>query len=114
MSRMEIIGESTWEEFTQHAGGAVLILAKSTCPACAEWTQELQAYLDEHPEAFEGVRFGKILLDRPGLGEFKRANRWIASEVDVVPFNVIYRAGERFKLFPGKGVSRLESRLGQL
>jgi hypothetical protein len=111
MSRLEMIDGSNWEEFTRHPSGAVLMLAKSTCPACAEWTEELTTHLDEHPEAFEGVRFGKILLDKPGLADFKRANLWIANEVEVVPFNVIYRDGERFKMFPGGGIARLENRL---
>jgi hypothetical protein len=114
MSRIEMVDGSNWEEFTKHSSGAVLMLAKSTCPACAEWTEELGAYLDQHTEAFDGVRFGKMLLDKPGLANFKRENVWIVNEVDVLPFNVIYRAGERFKSYPGGGLERLENRLKQL
>jgi hypothetical protein len=56
------------------------------------------------------VRFGKILLDRGGLVSFKRADPWLA-DVDVLPYTLIYRAGEKVAEFAGGGIGRLESRL---
>src|SRR5947209_17205216 len=44
---------------------------------------------------------------------FRSANPWIA-ELDVLPFNQIYVAGERSKSFAGAGIERLVSRLRNL
>jgi hypothetical protein len=59
------------------------------------------------------VRFGKILLDRGGLASFKRANPWLA-ELDVLPYTLIYRRGEKVAEFAGGGVARLVARLERL
>jgi hypothetical protein len=106
--RLEAIDGSTWEAFVA-APVAVLMLGKSDCAACATWTDELKAML-ESDEQWRDVRFGKLLLDKPGLVSFKRANPWLA-EVDQLPFNVIYANGEPVKRFAGSGVERLVSRL---
>jgi len=111
MSTLEQIDGRNWEEFLQ-APVAVLMLGKSDCPACGAWTDELSAFLAADSE-FAHVRFGKILLDKGGLVGFKRAHPWIA-ELDVLPFNQIFVAGERSKSFAGGGVERLLGRLRQL
>ena len=68
-------------------------------------------------EAFLGapfaVRFGKMLIDKGGLVGFKRANRWLA-EVDVLPYTLVYRNGEKVSEFAGGGIGRLQSRLERL
>lgn len=106
--RLETIDGQNWEAFVA-APVAVLMLGKSDCDACRAWTAELSTWLDDD-DAFRHVRFGKLLLDTPGLISFKRANPWIA-DVDTLPFNVLYVAGERVKHFAGGGVERLVSRL---
>jgi len=111
MSTLEQIDGRNWEEFLQ-APVAVLMLGKSDCPACGAWTDELSAFLAADGE-FPHVRFGKILLDKGGLVGFKRAHPWIA-ELDVLPFNQIFVAGERSKSFAGGGIGRLLGRLRQL
>ncbi|HEY2386585.1 MAG TPA: hypothetical protein VGK30_06460 [Candidatus Binatia bacterium] len=111
MSTLEQIDGRNWEEFLQ-APVAVLMLGKSDCPACGAWTDELSAFLASDGE-FAHVRFGKILLDKGGLIGFKRAHPWIA-ELDVLPFNQIFIAGERSKSFAGGGLERLLGRLRQL
>jgi hypothetical protein len=57
---MEMLGPKDWEDFLS-APIAVLMLGKTDCAACEEWTAELQRH-----EIPEGVRIGKILLDKPG------------------------------------------------
>ena len=106
--RLEILDGKSWEAFVA-APVAVLMLGKADCEACKAWTAELEGFLASD-EAFSRVRFGKLLLDTPGLVSFKRANPWIA-ELDVLPFNVIYVNGERTKEFAGSGIERLVSRL---
>jgi hypothetical protein len=109
MSRLEVVDGGSWEAFVA-APAAVLMLGKSDCEACAAWTEELSAFL-ERDERFGQVRFGKLLLDKPGLVAFKRANPWLADEVDVLPFNVIYVGGKPVKRFAGSGTERLVARL---
>ncbi len=111
MSTLEQIDGRSWEEFLQ-APVAVLMLGKSDCPACGAWTDELTTFLATDRE-FPSVRFGKILLDRGGLIDFKRAHPWIA-QLDVLPFTQIFVAGERSKSFAGGGIERLLGRLRQI
>ncbi len=63
--------------------------------------------------AHRDVRFGKMLLDRGGLAGFKRANQWLA-QVDVLPYTLIYRGGEKVAEFAGGGIGRLQARLARL
>lgn len=107
-SRLELLDGKSWESFLA-APAAVLMLGKSDCAACAAWTEELEAFL-ESDERWSHVRFGKLLLDTPGLIAFKRANPWIA-ELDVLPVNVVYVNGQESKRFAGSGIDRLVTRL---
>jgi hypothetical protein len=109
MSRLEDLDGSRWERFLG-AGVAVLVLGRSDCEHCREWAEALSAYLDADASRWPQVRFGRLLLDTPGLASFKRANPWVA-ELDMLPVTLVYRDGERQKEFAGGGVARLESRL---
>jgi hypothetical protein len=112
VERLEAIDGTNWEVFLG-ASWAVLMLGKSDCEHCHEYTEELHSYLADHAAAPAHVRFGKMLLDRGGLATFKRANPWLA-EVDVLPYTLIYRGGEKVAEFAGGGVGRLQSRLERL
>lgn len=111
MSRLEKLDRTNWREVTEAPLG-VLMLSKSDCATCQAWTEELEAFLADDQE-FTDVRFGKLLLDQPGLVEFKRENPWV-SEVDALPFNILYAGGAQKKTFAGKGVDRLVNRLRNL
>ena len=106
-----MIDKENWEEFLK-SPLAVLVLGKTDCAACNDWTEELKSFL-EADEAFSDVRFGKMLLDQRGLANFKKTSPWLA-EVDVLPFNVIYKDGEKVKDFAGSGTTRLVNRLNNL
>jgi hypothetical protein len=108
MDRLEAIDGTSWESFVA-ADWSVLMLGKSDCEHCAEYTEELHAFLAADT-AYADVRFGKILLDRGGLVSFKRANPWLA-DLDVLPYTVIYRGGEKVAEFAGGGIGRLTARL---
>jgi hypothetical protein len=108
VSRLEAIDGATWEGLLA-APWAVLMLGKSDCEHCAEFTEELHAFLDADT-VYGDVRFGKILLDRGGLASFKRANPWLA-DVDVLPYTLIYRGGAKVAEFAGGGIGRLRARL---
>jgi hypothetical protein len=111
MERLEAIDGTTWEGLLA-APWSVLMLGKSDCDHCGEYTEELHAFLAADT-AYTDVRFGKILLDRGGLIGFKRANPWLA-ELDVLPYTVIYRDGEKVAEFAGGGIGRLAARLDRI
>ena len=110
-TKLEAVDGANWETFLA-APWAVLMLGKTDCEHCIEYTEELHGYLGQ-PAAPADVRFGKMLLDRGGLATFKRANPWLA-DVDVLPYTLIYRGGEKVAEFAGGGVGRLQSRLERL
>src|SRR4030095_2502133 len=68
MSRLEKIDGGAWRDFLA-APVAVLLLGKTTCPACQAYAQELESFLAQDSQ-WGHVRFGKMLLDEGGLGEF--------------------------------------------
>lgn len=107
---LEILDRENWEEFLS-APIAVLMLGKTGCAACENWTQELNEWIESGDNP-EGVRIGKLLLDTPGLGRFKMAQDWV-SQVDVLPFNAIYVNGERVKEWAGGNLTRLVNRLNR-
>src|SRR5262249_52587201 len=74
--RLEAIDGGNWRDFVA-APAAVLLIGKSTCPACQGYALELSDALGV-AEVWPGVRFGKVELDRGGLIDFKRANPWLA------------------------------------
>ena len=108
--RLEAIDGASWEAFLG-APWAVLMLGKTDCEHCQEYTEELHVYLGG--DAPGDVRFGKMLLDRGGLAGFKRANPWLA-DLDVLPYTLIYRGGEKVAEFAGGGIGRLQARLERL
>jgi len=108
MQRLEAIDGTNWESFVG-APWAVLMLGKTDCDKCAAYTEELGGFLAVDA-AYRGVRFGKMLLDKGGLASFKRANAWLA-EIDVLPYTLIYRNGQKVAEFAGGGVGRLTARL---
>jgi hypothetical protein len=109
--RLEMIDGNNWRAFIA-APKAVLMIGKSDCGACGQWTEELKQFL-ETDEEWKDVRFGKMLLDQRGLISFKKENTWLA-DLDELPFNQIYVNGTRSKSFAGGGVERLVNRLRNL
>jgi len=136
MNRLEILKGKAWRELID-APFAVIVLARSTCPVCRAWAEELSAFL-EADQRWKNVRFGEIFVyedddraededdeedgtpdalaramstaDGP-QGSFARANRDWLDEVEVLPYNVLYVRGKRVKSWPGAGIDRLITRL---
>ena len=107
MVDVELLTKDNWQDFLKEPK-AVLMLGKTTCEVCKEWTADLKEWSDSP----EGIRFGKINLDEPGWGRFKLQEKWV-SEVDVLPFNAIYIDGENKKSWAGGGLDRLSNRLNR-
>ena len=108
MARLDVLTGEGWRQIAAAPIG-VLLVGKSDCPACSAWSAELEAFLARDTE-FADVRFGKVLLDKGGLVDFKRSNPWL-SELDDLPYTQIYAGGERVKSFVGGGIDRLVERL---
>ncbi|HAA56376.1 MAG TPA: hypothetical protein DCE42_16545 [Myxococcales bacterium] len=108
MSQLEMLDRKNLDDFLA-APRVVLMLGKKDCAACNAWTEELNTFLAED-ETWSHVRFGKLLIDQPGLIKFKRDNPWLA-EVTDLPYNVIYKDGEIQKKFAGAGLERLTRRM---
>lgn len=114
MIELEILDGESWESFLA-SDTAILMIGKTDCAACNAWTEELTAFLGTEDAArFEGMRFGKILLDTRGLASFKRAHGEWLKDVTNLPYNLIYRSGEQHKTWYGGGVERLTNRLDRL
>lgn len=111
MKKLEVIDATNWRDFV-NAPLSVLMLGKSDCAACNEWTQELSTFLESDEELGE-VRFGKMLLDQRGLHEFKKESPWLR-DVDALPYNVIFQSGAVKKNFAGKGVDRMKARIARV
>jgi len=138
MRRLEHLEGDAWRELVR-APLAVIVLARSTCPVCRAWSEELAAFL-ETDRRWEGLRIGEIFLyeesDRAAAdpedeeedgtpdaiaravstavgprGSFARANRDWLDEVQDLPHNLLYVRGERVKSWPGAGIDRLINRL---
>jgi hypothetical protein len=60
MKRLEPLEGEAWRELVA-APIAVIVLAKSTCPVCRAWSEELATFL-ERDQRWKGVRFGEIFI----------------------------------------------------
>lgn len=112
MRELEILGPETWRDFVA-APLAVLVIGKSSCEACTQWSDELTEYLASEDAGYDDVRFGKLLLDQRGLIEFKKEMEWL-KDVDVLPFTVIFKDGAKAKDFAGSGIERMTNRLARV
>ena len=84
----------------------VLILAKSDCGYCASYEQDILQLIGRGK--LQGVTIGKLVLDAPGSGRFKRDNPWLAG-LKTLPYTLLYRKGERVDEFSAsKGLYLLE------
>lgn len=116
MGKLEAISGDNWRDFVG-SDLAILMLGKTDCMACADWTTELEGWLEAGPKLPPGVppvRVGKMLLDQRGNTDFKRENTEWLKDLEDLPFTIIYRKGERQKSFAGGGLDRLETRLTNL
>lgn len=111
MTIIEQLDADSWESFLS-APLAVLILSKTECSSCISLIEELNIWISTGTVPLN-VRFGKILLDTPGMGAFKLAQPWV-SEIDILPFNAIFINGEHVQEWAGGNLSRLQNQLERL
>jgi hypothetical protein len=73
-----------------------LVLAKDDCDNCAAYEAQIRGLQDE--ERLGDLVVGKLMLTQPGSRNFKRANPWL-SEVDDLPYTMLYASGEKVDEF---------------
>lgn len=108
MATMEQLDEGTWEKFLS-APLAVLMLSKKQCISCTQLNEELSNWLSSGTGPLQ-ARFGKVMLDDPGMSRFKLAQPWI-SHIDIMPFMAIFVHGERVSEWGGGTLSRLQNKV---
>lgn len=104
---IQIVKDANIREVTG-APRAVLIIGKSDCGHCIRYEREIVELLERGE--FEGVTFGKLLLDAPGAPRFKRENPWLAS-LDALPHTLIFVDGKHVENFAASRAAYLQERL---
>lgn len=87
----------------------VLILSKTDCGACIGYERDLNELISVGK--LRGIVIGKMNLDIPGSGRFKRDNPWIA-KLEVLPHTLLFRAGSKVAQFATSKGSHLLEQLG--
>lgn len=96
-------------EMVTGAERGVLILAEDSCAACRSYGEDMNGL--EERGRLEGVVIGKMVLDKPGSGRFKRDNPWLR-DVDVLPYTIVYKRGRKIDEFAASRGSYLLERIG--
>ena len=109
MFRLNSLDGQSWEE-VWNAPRALILLGKTDCPACHAWSAELDEKLADASVCADVV-FGKLTLDQPGLGSFKKAHPEILAAASDLPFNLLLIDGQVVKQWFGGGWERFENRL---
>lgn len=71
---------------------STLIVASSTCNRCIAYIAEVRAMQERG--ALGATAVGVLMLDQPGVGQFRRDNLWLAS-AELLPYTLLYRRGRR-------------------
>jgi len=104
------VTDDTIERIVGARHGA-LVLAKEDCDNCAAYEAEIRR-LNEQGQLGDLV-VGKLVLTRPGCRRFKRANPWL-SEVDFLPYTLLYASGEKVDAFAASRGTYLLERMADL
>jgi hypothetical protein len=107
---IEIITDKNVAELTQSPVG-VLVLSKSDCGHCDHYAADIEAV--QEAGGLDGVRIGKLVLDRPGAAKFKLKNAWI-SQLPTLPYTVVFSEGKTLGHFATSKAAYLEEKLGDL
>ncbi len=95
MNSIQHIDDSNFEAFMEHDRVA-LLLTRSTCGNCVNYTQEIQELIEKG--RLEDLHIGKVILDQAGSVKLKKANPWI-KDLDFVPYTVLYDKGQKVEEF---------------
>ncbi len=107
ISAIREVNDQNLAEVTAAERG-ILIVTKSTCGACAIYQAQIEERLERGE--FDGLPIGKLVLDRGGAANFKRANPWLAG-VAHLPYTVLYQRGQRVDEFAASKASYLIERV---
>jgi hypothetical protein len=91
--------DAEWEAFISQAQ-SILILTRLDCEGC-------ETLLKSPVLQQSGFPVGYLVLDEPGVKQFKQANQWINREVDLLPFSIRYEAGLRVATTRGSDAEKV-------
>ncbi len=109
-TRLAIVVElniSNWRSFLD-SKLCFVTFARSDCKQCDMFETEIQ-----ESNNCDIIPMGRVLLDIPGLAEFKMEYPWI-SKIDILPFNAIFAKGEIIDSWSGRDIRVLEKRLSHI
>ena len=90
---------------------AVLVLMVADCRVCTDYEADLARRYEAGELA--GVAVGKLVLDGPGVDEFRRDNAWVG-ELDFFPYTLLYARGRPVEEFATTHAAYLVERLGAM
>jgi hypothetical protein len=73
-----------------------LIVARSNCNRCIAYIAEVERMASSG--ALGETAVGVVMLDQPGVSQFKRNNLWLI-HAQFLPYTVLFRNGERIDGF---------------
>jgi hypothetical protein len=99
--------DSNLSEFMA-AEWTILILTKTDCGACATFQAQIETLLEQGKLA--GITLGKMVLNQPGLTNFKRTNPWLI-DIHFLPYTLLYHKGQQLDNFAASKGSYLLERI---
>jgi hypothetical protein len=73
-----------------------LVLARSNCSRCITYLAEVDRLIAS--DALGSTAVGVVMLDQPGVSQFKRNNLWLI-HAQFLPYTVLFRNGQRIDGF---------------
>jgi len=128
------LNDKLWPDFIKR-GAVVVVFTRSDCSSCTDIHSNLDTIFSKSKVSIESsnedetsntdqnfdsnnysglnkvngvaVYFGEARLDEPGLGAVKRQEKWILTEVDILPFWALFKDGTRRSVHRGANSERL-------
>jgi hypothetical protein len=94
------VTSNNWEEIIS-SPLSLVIFTKNECKDCKQWLDKLNV-----SDRFEKMIYAVMNLSDKGLGKIKIENPWI-SQIDILPFNVLFVEGELQENWSGANEDRL-------
>ena len=104
MSRLHRIDSSNWKDYF-YLNKVYVMFSKSSCEQCEHLELKINSSENRH-----SLELCKVVLSDSGLAELKMEQKWI-SNIDILPFNVIFSGGKMLESWSGNNFERLNSKL---
>ena len=106
VSKLNRVSSSNWKKLF-NSNLVYIIFSKRGCKQCEQLESEINSNENLH-----SLEMCKVVLSDSGLAELKIENKWV-SNIDVLPFNVIFSNGKMLESWSGNNIERLYSKLNK-